>query len=80
MPALFNPDLKIINQTIDQVLTMAWEAGGEIGRRRSKRAMRFRFERQRRFLVSRNVLEQCGPFRCVLVQETRPKYSLSGGY
>ena len=27
--ALFNPDLKIINQTIDQVLTMAWEAGGE---------------------------------------------------
>ena len=35
--ALFNPDLKIINQTIDQVLTMAWEAGGEreIGRRRS---------------------------------------------
>ena len=31
--ALFNPDLKIINQTIDQVLTMAWEAEGEIGRR-----------------------------------------------
>ena len=27
--ALFNPDLKIINQTIDQVLTMAWEAEGE---------------------------------------------------
>ena len=26
--ALFNPDLKIINQTIDQVLTMAWEWEG----------------------------------------------------